>query len=73
MGGLEEEILEQFGLTVDCYFEGLIQLHAALESRFLAVLEEIDPQGTGIIDFDNVKTFAFFRELCTSKTGNTMR
>jgi hypothetical protein len=57
VAGLEEQFAEMFGLSLDRYCEGLSELKSMFEAKLQAAIERIDPQNTGSIDFDQVKSF----------------
>jgi hypothetical protein len=57
VAGLEEQFAETFGLSLDNYCAGLIQLKSMFEAKLQAAFDRIDPQDTGRIDFDQVKSF----------------
>lgn len=57
VAGLEEQFAETFGLSLDSYCAGWIQLKSMFETKVQAALDRIDPQNTGHFDVDQVNTF----------------
>ncbi|MHC3914633.1 hypothetical protein ACI0FN_00593 [Alcaligenes nematophilus] len=57
VSGLEEHFAEVFGLSLERYCAGLGELRSMFEVKLQKALENIDPQNTGSIDFDQEETF----------------
>lgn len=57
VNGLEEQFAAQFGLSIERYCEGLLELKAAFEAKYQAAYARIDPKNTGKIDFDKAISF----------------